>query len=76
MILLFYRPSSGEVLDHCLFWFKEKQLKFFQQVSDWIEIQPHGSTTVKSLEKGVKNVFMNDWKNNLDETLKQGMINT
>ena len=75
-ITLFFRPSSGEVLAHCLFWSKAKQLKFFQQVSDWIKTQPLESTTVKSLEKGVKNVFMNDWKNSIDEELKQGMINT
>ena len=75
--LPFYRPSSGEVLAHCLFWSKEKQLKFFQEVSDWIkwalENKPPGSIVVNDLEKGAGSVFVNDWKEIIDEELKQGM---
>ena len=75
--LLFFRPSSKEVLAHCLFWSKEKQLKFFQEVSDWIQWalkeQPLGSTTVVDLEVGVENVFKNEWLDNVDEELKQGI---
>ena len=76
--LIFHRPSSGEVLAHCLFWSKEKQLKFFQKVSDWIQQAlrnpPSGSTIVDDLEKEAGSVFTNDWKDNIDEELKQGMI--
>ena len=75
--LIFYRPSSREVLAHCLFWSKEKQLKFFQQVSDWIQWaltkQPTGSTTVDNLEVGVEKVFKDEWLDGIDEELKQGM---
>ena len=74
---LFYRPSSEEVLAHCLFWSKERQLEFFQEVSDWIQLAlkntPPGSIVVDDLEKGAENVFVNDWKDIIDEELKQGM---
>ena len=76
--LLFYRPSSGEVLAHCLFWSKDKRLKFFQEVSDRIQWafknKPPGSIVVDDLETGARNVFVNDWKDSIDEELKQGMI--
>ena len=77
-ILPFYRPQSTEVLNHCLFWSKAKQLKIFQEVSDWIQWAlkntPPGSTIVDDLEKEARSVFINDWKDIIDEELKQGMI--
>ena len=76
--LPFYRPSSGEVLAHCLFWSKEKQLKFFQEVSDWmlwaLENKPPGSIVVDDLEQEARSVFKGNWKDIIDEELKQGMI--
>ena len=75
--LLFYRPSSGEVLVHCLFWSKEKQLKFFQEVSDWIQWafknKLPGSIVVDEIEKGAGSVFVKNWKDSINEELKQGM---
>ena len=75
--LLFYRPSSRDVLAHCLFWSKAKQLKYFQEVSDWIQWElknkPPGLTIVDDLEKEAGSVFINDWKDIIDEELKQGM---
>ena len=75
--MLFYRPSSGDVLAHCLFWSKDKQLIFFQKVSDWIQWAlnktPPGSTIVDDLEKGAGSVFENEWKDIINEELKQGM---
>ena len=73
----FYRPQSAEVLNHCLFWSKAKQLEFFQDVSDWIQWAlkniPPGSTAVDDLEKEAVSVFVNNWKNNIDKELEQGM---
>ena len=61
-----------------LFWSKDKELKFFQQVSDWIQgaliKQPPESTTVDNLEVGLENVFENEWIDSIDEELKQGML--
>ena len=75
--LPFYRPSSGEVLAHCLFWPKKKQLEFFSEVHKWIQSarkkQPPESITVDDLEVGVENVFKNEWIDNIDVELKQGM---
>ena len=76
-LLAIFRPSSGEVLAHCLFWSKDKQLKFFQEVSDWIQWafknKPPGSIVVDDLEKGAGSVLINDWKDNINDELKQGM---
>ena len=75
--LLTFRPSSGEVLAHCLFWSKEKRLKFFQEVSDWIQwafkSKPPGSIVVDEIEKEARSVFVKNWKDSIDEELKQGM---
>ena len=77
--LAIYRPSSGEILAHCLFWPPKKQLEFFNEVRKWIEQarkkQPPESTIVDNLEVGVKNVFKDKWPwiDSIDEELKQGM---
>ena len=75
--LPFFRPFSEKVLTHCLFWSKAKQIKFFQEVSDQIKWAlkntPPGSTVVDDLEKEAGSVFKNDWKDTIDEELKQGM---
>ena len=75
--LLFYRPSSGEVLAHRLFWSIDKQLKFFQKVGGWIQLarknKPQGSIVIEDLEKEAGSVFVNDWKEIIDKELKEGM---
>ena len=71
-MLSFYRPQSVEVLNHCLFWSKAKQIEFFQKVSDWIHDSPV-STVKDDLEKGAGSVFKKNWKDIIDEELKQGM---
>ena len=76
--LPFFRPSSEEVLAHCLFWSKGKLLEFFQEVSEWTQSafnkKPPGSIVVDDLEKEAGIVLVkNDWKDNIDDELKQGM---
>ena len=45
------RPTSEEVLTHCTFWSKEKQLAFFLDVSDRIEKEAIVSPVMQSLER-------------------------
>ena len=53
------------------------KLEFFQEVSDWIQWalknKPPGSIHVNEIEKEPGSVFVNDWKDVIDEELKQGM---
>ena len=77
-LLAIFRPSSGEVLAHCLFWSKDQQLKFFQKVSDWIQDslmknKPPDSTILDKFEKEAGSVFVRNWKDSIDKELKQGM---
>ena len=71
-MLSFYRPRSVEVLHHCLFWSKATQLEFFQKVSDWIH-ESTVSTVKDDFEKGAGSVFIKNWKDSINEELKQGM---
>ncbi len=66
------RPPAEEVLSHCLFWSDEKQLAFFQDVSDRIEKESYMSPVVQALELGSSNVCRGDWRNNITDELKEG----
>lgn len=70
--LIFIRPTVQEVLSHCLFWTKEKQLAFLQDVSDRIEKEAVTSFVVRSLEQGAINVVGRDWKTVIGEELRNG----
>ncbi|CAJ0967334.1 unnamed protein product [Ranitomeya imitator] len=50
------RPSAPAVLKHPFFWSLEKQLQFFQDVSDRIEKEALDGAVVRSLEKGGREV--------------------
>ena len=67
-----YRPTSCEVLSHCLFWSKEKQLSFYQDVSDRIEKESSTSAIVQALEQGGLNVVKGDWRTHISEELRDG----
>ena len=69
---LFHRPTVREVLCHCLFWPKEKQLAFLQDVSDRIEKETVASFVVQSLEQGAVHVVGRDWKAVIGEELRDG----
>ena len=69
-----HRPTSKEVLSHCLFWSKEKQLAFFQDVSDRIEKEPSTSPVMQSLEQGGLKVVRGDWRANISEEVREGSL--
>uniref|UniRef100_G3UF31 Serine/threonine-protein kinase/endoribonuclease IRE1 n=1 Tax=Loxodonta africana TaxID=9785 RepID=G3UF31_LOXAF len=64
------RPSAKHVLKHPFFWGLEKQLQFFQDVSDRIEKESLDSPIVKQLERGGRAVVKMDWKENITVPLQ------
>ncbi|KAK7113321.1 serine/threonine-protein kinase/endoribonuclease IRE1-like [Littorina saxatilis] len=56
------RPCVAAVLKHPFFWSLEKQLAFFQDVSDRIEKEEETSPVVESLEKNGLFVVKFDWR--------------
>ncbi|XP_053327152.1 serine/threonine-protein kinase/endoribonuclease IRE2 [Spea bombifrons] len=56
------RPSAHSVLGHPFFWAREKQLQFFQDVSDRIEKEPAESPLIVSLESGSRTIVRGNWR--------------
>ncbi|XP_075686613.1 serine/threonine-protein kinase/endoribonuclease IRE2 isoform X2 [Rhinoderma darwinii] len=56
------RPSAPRVLRHPFFWAREKQLQFFQDVSDRIEKEPQESPLIISLETDARSVVRVNWR--------------
>ncbi|XP_061456275.1 serine/threonine-protein kinase/endoribonuclease IRE2 [Rhineura floridana] len=56
------RPSATQVLMHPFFWSHEKQLQFFQDVSDRIEKEPADGAIVSALEAGGRAVVRGNWR--------------
>ncbi|XP_009893502.1 PREDICTED: serine/threonine-protein kinase/endoribonuclease IRE2 [Charadrius vociferus] len=56
------RPSATVVLMHPFFWSQEKQLQFFQDVSDRIEKEPAEGPIVSALEAGGRSVVRTNWR--------------
>ncbi|XP_054036693.1 serine/threonine-protein kinase/endoribonuclease IRE2 [Dryobates pubescens] len=56
------RPSAPMVLVHPFFWSQEKQLQFFQDVSDRIEREPAEGAMVSALERGARAVVRTNWR--------------
>ncbi|KAM9305462.1 serine/threonine-protein kinase/endoribonuclease IRE2 [Gastrophryne carolinensis] len=56
------RPSAPCVLKHPFFWSREKQLQFFQDVSDRIEKEPQESPLIINLENGGRTVVRINWR--------------
>uniref|UniRef100_A0A8C4FAN4 non-specific serine/threonine protein kinase n=1 Tax=Dicentrarchus labrax TaxID=13489 RepID=A0A8C4FAN4_DICLA len=56
------RPSTACVLKHPFFWSPEKQLLFFQDVSDRIEKEPADSPIVVRLETAGRTVVRTNWR--------------
>ncbi|KAI6076638.1 Serine/threonine-protein kinase/endoribonuclease IRE2 [Aix galericulata] len=56
------RPSAPVVLMHPFFWSAEKQLQFFQDVSDRIEKEPAEGPIVTVLEAGGRSVVRTNWR--------------
>eukprot|EP00069_Balaena_mysticetus_P010109 bmy_06544T0 len=66
------RPSAKHVLKHPFFWSLEKQLQFFQDVSDRIEKESLDGPIVKQLERGGRAVVKMDWRENITVPLQTG----
>ncbi|XP_041077128.1 serine/threonine-protein kinase/endoribonuclease IRE1-like isoform X1 [Polyodon spathula] len=64
------RPSAECVLKHPFFWGLEKQLQFFQDVSDRIEKEPLDGPIVKELERGGRSVVKFDWREHITVPLQ------
>ncbi|KAK2817283.1 hypothetical protein Q5P01_025474 [Channa striata] len=64
------RPSTACVLKHPFFWSPEKQLLFFQDVSDRIEKEPADSPIVVRLESGGRFVVRTNWRMHISVPLQ------
>uniref|UniRef100_A0AAR2JT89 non-specific serine/threonine protein kinase n=1 Tax=Pygocentrus nattereri TaxID=42514 RepID=A0AAR2JT89_PYGNA len=64
------RPSAERVLKHPFFWTLEKQLQFFQDVSDRIEKEPLDGPIVRQLERGGRAVVKGDWREHITVPLQ------
>ncbi|XP_007541854.1 serine/threonine-protein kinase/endoribonuclease IRE1-like [Poecilia formosa] len=64
------RPSTACVLKHPFFWSPEKQLLFFQDVSDRIEKEPAESPIVVRLETAGRSVVRTNWRMHISVPLQ------
>ncbi|XP_032900007.1 serine/threonine-protein kinase/endoribonuclease IRE1 [Amblyraja radiata] len=64
------RPSAKCVLKNPFFWSLEKQLQFFQDISDRIEKEPLDGPIVRELERGGRSVVQGDWKEHITVPLQ------
>ncbi|XP_059189893.1 serine/threonine-protein kinase/endoribonuclease IRE1 [Centropristis striata] len=64
------RPSTACVLKHPFFWSPEKQLLFFQDVSDRIEKEPPDSPIVVRLETAGRAVVRTNWRMHISVPLQ------
>ncbi|XP_074552058.1 sterile alpha motif domain-containing protein 9-like isoform X2 [Halichoeres trimaculatus] len=67
------RPSAESVLKHPFFWSLEKELQFFQDVSDRIEREPLDGPIVKQLERGEGAVVKNNWMEHITAPLQKDL---
>ncbi|CAL8330900.1 unnamed protein product [Lota lota] len=64
------RPSTSCVLKHPFFWIPEKQLLFFQDVSDRIEKEPGEGPIVVRLETAGRAVVRTNWRMHISVPLQ------
>ncbi|KAM5125649.1 serine/threonine-protein kinase/endoribonuclease IRE1-like [Mantella aurantiaca] len=64
------RPSAKAVLKHPFFWSLEKQLQFFQDVSDRIEKEALDGPIMRQLERGGRDVVRLDWREHITVPLQ------
>lgn len=67
------RPFAGMILKHPLFWSKERQLSFFQDVSDRIEKEHEMCDVVMRLEHNGLPVVNFDWRQNISRVLQEDL---
>uniref|UniRef100_A0A8C5C6U4 non-specific serine/threonine protein kinase n=1 Tax=Gadus morhua TaxID=8049 RepID=A0A8C5C6U4_GADMO len=64
------RPAAESVLKHPFFWSLERELHFFQDVSDRIEKEPLDGPIVRQLERGGRAVVKCDWREHITVPLQ------
>ena len=64
------RPCAKQCLKHPFFWNREKQLAFFQDVSDRIEKESQENAVVVCLEHGGEEVVKYNWKEHITKELQ------
>ncbi|XP_077475945.1 serine/threonine-protein kinase/endoribonuclease IRE1 [Stigmatopora argus] len=64
------RPTAECVLKHPFFWSLDKELQFFQDVSDRIEKEPLDGPIVRQLERGGRAVVKSDWRQHITVPLQ------
>ncbi|OXB68838.1 hypothetical protein ASZ78_002253, partial [Callipepla squamata] len=67
------RPSAPAVLMHPFFWSAEKQLQFFQDVSDRVEKEPAEGSLVGALEAGGRSVVRTNWRMHISLPLQMDL---
>ncbi|NXX12281.1 ERN1 endoribonuclease, partial [Podargus strigoides] len=67
------RPAAPAVLLHPFFWSREKQLQFFQDVSDRIEKEPAEGPIVSALEAGGRSVVRTNWRMHISLPLQMDL---
>ncbi|XP_045076998.1 serine/threonine-protein kinase/endoribonuclease IRE1-like [Coregonus clupeaformis] len=71
------RPSAESVLEHPFFWSPEKQLQFFQDVSDWIDAQLQlkqlNKAIIDQLESEAEKVVKGNWMKHITEDLRKNL---
>ncbi|XP_061849455.1 serine/threonine-protein kinase/endoribonuclease IRE2 isoform X2 [Colius striatus] len=67
------RPSAPMVLAHPFFWSQEKQLQFFQDISDRIEKEPAEGPIVSGLEAGARLVVRTNWRMHISLPLQMDL---
>ncbi|NWR32992.1 ERN1 endoribonuclease, partial [Tachuris rubrigastra] len=68
-----HRPSAPVVLVHPFFWSQEKQLQFFQDVSDRVEKEPAEGPIVSALESGARAVVRTNWRMHISLPLQMDL---
>ncbi|XP_029584543.1 serine/threonine-protein kinase/endoribonuclease IRE1 isoform X2 [Salmo trutta] len=67
------RPSAESVLKHPFFWSLEKQLQFFQDVSDRIVMEASDGPIIQQLESGRQEVVRNNWMEHITAVLRKDL---
>ncbi|NXA04044.1 ERN1 endoribonuclease, partial [Sapayoa aenigma] len=68
-----HRPSASVVLVHPFFWSQEKQLQFFQDVSDRVEKEPAEGPIMSALESGARAVVRTNWRMHISLPLQMDL---
>ena len=68
------RPSTANILDHCLFWDGKRQLDEFRDMGQ--KVQDKNNDVIDALNKRKDEVFEGDWMDKIDYELRKGISDT